>query len=117
MMRENRCIMCGEHKNGLEVIDDNVIRGIRWVKEKLGRKTGFRLVVCKECYANYRKARKKFEGRLKLYLALGVLMAILLITINPLSGVVFGSMIVVFMYFISLLTYVPRVSIPGKAVK
>ena len=34
-MKESKCIICGEGKNGLEVRNDHIIEAVRWFKRKL----------------------------------------------------------------------------------
>lgn len=118
MKQKNVCVVCGKEKNGLEVKTDNVIRTIRYIKLKLFRKvSNNRLVVCKECYENYKKYRKKYIGRQRLYVALGVLFLIFGMLLNPSFVALFvGIFITVVMYLLSLLSYLPEIDL-GKAQK
>jgi len=69
MAKKSFCVCCGNETNGLDVEIDSVIRGIRFVKEKLHLKVmNNRLVWCKECYPRHIHAAKgaainpKFEN-------------------------------------------------------
>ncbi|MGC8648787.1 MAG: hypothetical protein ACP5UN_01025 [Candidatus Micrarchaeia archaeon] len=113
--RESRCIMCGEAKDGLEVNEDFVIYIMRWFKRNITKnEKNYRLVVCKACYSKYYEERKKYEKRQALYLVLGILFAIILIIIgqNKLIALLYGLIIILFVYLLSLLTYIPSVKIP-----
>ena len=107
---------CGERKDGLEIRNDYVIEAMRWVKRNITKnERGYRIVVCKEDYPRYASARKKFEGRQKIYLALGIIFAItvLLAGRNP-TAVFYAIAVLAFIYLFSLLTYVPALNIPGE---
>jgi nitrogen fixation/metabolism regulation signal transduction histidine kinase len=110
--RETRCMYCGENKDGLEIRDDYVLYTMRWVKRNITRnERGYRIVVCKEDYPKYAKARKRYEGRQKIYIALGLIFAVLVILAGRSALSVFYAIVVlVFVYLFSLLTYVPALS-------
>ncbi len=108
--REPRCIYCGSAKDGLAVREDAVIASIRWFNRRiLGRYRNYRLVVCKDCYLNYRKARKKYVRKQASYLVVGLLFAGLLVAVSPgnLFAYLFGFAIIAFMYLLSLVSYLP----------
>ncbi len=115
-MKETRCIICGSKKNGLEVEEDHVIKTIRWFKKNVTHnEKGARLIVCKECYPRYSKNRRSYERRQLLYVGLGLIMAILLVAAGQsFIAILYGAVIVVFMYVLSLLTYMPKVLIPAS---
>lgn len=116
-MKETRCIVCGKEKDGLEVRDDKVIEAIRWFKRNVTKnEKGYRLVVCKECYPVYLKARKRFERRQALYIAVGVVFAALILfaSVNKALALLYGIAIVVFVYLLSILTYVPALNMPAQ---
>lgn len=118
--RNNRCIMCGEMKSGLPVKDDYVIQTVRWFKKTVTKnEKGYALVVCKECYPSYAKQRQKFEQRQILYVVLGVIFAVVLFvaSTNKLIALVYGFTVLVFIYLLSLLTYIPALEIPRSATK
>ncbi len=118
IMKETRCVICGARKNGLEVRQDFVIETIRWFKRNITRnEKGYRLVVCKECYPKYAKERSKFERRQIFYLIIGVLFTIVIVigAGNKALALLYGFVVLVFVYLLSLLTYIPAVNTPGKA--
>ena len=118
MKREIRCIICGEKKSGLEVREDIVIQGIRWFKRNITRdEKGYGLIVCKDCYPSYIKARRKFEKRQAFYIAIGVIFAalIFLASTNKFIGLFYGIGIIAFVYLLTILTYVPALNMPEGA--
>jgi len=115
--RESRCIICGEEKNGLEVKEDFVIYAMRWFKRNITKnEKNYRLVVCKACYPKYYEARRKYERRQALYIVVGILFAATMILVgqNKLLAVIYGIIIILFVYILSLLTYMPAVKIPKR---
>jgi hypothetical protein len=104
---------CGERKDGLEIQEDYVIHALRWLKRNVTKdEKGYRIVVCKDDYQKYAKARKRFEGRQKLYLALGLIFAIAVILAGKnIIAVFYAVVVLIFIYLFSLLTYVPALSI------
>ncbi|MGC8651640.1 MAG: hypothetical protein ACP5UH_00080 [Candidatus Micrarchaeia archaeon] len=115
-MEENRCIICGLEKDGIEVKEDYIIDTIRWFKRNVTRnEKGYRLVVCKECYPKYKKARDSYTRREVAYLAIGVIFAALLIAFSgghELSAVFYGVLIIIFMYLLAQLSYMPALKLP-----
>ena len=116
-MDEPRCIICGKEKDGVEIKDDNVIKFIRLFNRKVLKKQNhYKLVVCKECYINYKKARNKFVRRQITYIALGVIFAAMIFISsagNPIS-LLAGAGIIIFLYLLSLLSYMPELKINDK---
>ncbi|MGC8572134.1 MAG: hypothetical protein ACP5RI_00305 [Candidatus Micrarchaeia archaeon] len=115
--REPRCIICGKEKEGLEVQEDFVISSIRWFKRNITKnEKNYKLVVCKECYPTYYKARERYEKRRALYLVIGILFALILLIIsqNKILAFIYAVIVVVFVYLLSLFTYMPAVKIPEK---
>ena len=83
-MSKTYCIVCGKEKKGIPVQDDVVLGFIRWFKRTVTKnEKGNLLVVCKEDYLAYKAARKRYEGRQKVYLVLGVLFVLLTVAIYP----------------------------------
>lgn len=116
--REPRCIYCGAAKAGLAVREDFVIASMRWINRTLFRRyRNYRLVVCKDCYMNYRKARKKYVRKQVSYLVLGFLFAALLVAVSPGNAFayVFGFAIIAFMYLLSLVSYLPALESDAPA--
>ncbi|MEM0201624.1 MAG: hypothetical protein QXR73_00395 [Candidatus Micrarchaeaceae archaeon] len=109
MKKETRCIICGKELNGLEVKDDYVIKAMRWFKRNVTHnEKNYRLVVCKDCYVRYKKARDSYNSKTVSYLAIGVIFAaLLIITGRSLGAVVAGIAIIILMYALSLLSYMP----------
>ena len=115
---EPRCIICGGAVDGLEVQEDYVIRAIRWFKRNVTRNAkNYRLVVCKECYVKYKKARDSYVRKQIAYVVIGVLFAGLLIAAGrSLMAVLAGLAIIALMYLLSLLSYMPALAgKPGQA--
>ncbi len=112
-MQKSYCIICGNERDGIEIKGDNAIKTIRWFKRNVTRnEKDNRLVVCRECYPKYEKARKKYESRRITYAALGVLFAALSLIISPRPAtLVIAVLVVAFLYALSYLTYMPALSI------
>jgi hypothetical protein len=117
-MKENRCIICGEKKDGLEVKEDYVIGVLRWIKRNVTKgfwpEKGAHLVVCKGCFPKYHKYRAAYSRRAVLYTALGVMFLIVLVVISPirLLGLAYGLALLAITYLLSLLTYMPALKMP-----
>lgn len=118
---ETRCIICGNERNGIEIRSDSVITAIRWLKKNITKnEKGYKLVVCKECYPKYAKERKKFKNRQAFYVGLGIVFDIVLLYGARNSGyigivILYCIAILVFVYLLSLLTYIPELNIPVEA--
>lgn len=115
--KENRCVICGQERPGLKVKGDRVIGAVRWVKRNITKnEQGYALVICKDDYTKYAKARSSFVKKQIAYTALGVIFAALLVIGSGDKGlaVIFGVIVIVFMYALSLLTYMPAVEIPKE---
>ncbi len=122
-MRESRCIICGEKKDGLEVKEDFVIEAIRWTKRNVTKgvwpEKGSRLVVCKGCFPKYSKYRSTFIRRSTLYPTLAILFLIVLVAISPnkLVGFAYGLIMAIIIAGMSLLNYMPALKMPKHAAK
>jgi hypothetical protein len=117
MKKEPRCIICGQEKDGIQIKEDNVIRAMRWFNRKImKRERNFKLVVCKDCYMKYSKARKSYQKKQVTYLVIGVLFAALLIAVSEgnIFAVVYGLVIILVMYGLSLISYVPALDVQKK---
>ncbi len=116
MAKEQRCIICGKETRGLEVREDYVIGAIRWFKRNVTHnEKGYGLVVCKDCYVKYRKARDSYTKKQVSYTIIGIVFAILLVAFGRSLGSVFaGAVIILFMYLLSLLSYMPAVNMPPR---
>ncbi len=115
-MKENRCIVCGKDRTGLQVREDYIISTVRWLKRNITRsEKGYTLVVCRDCYKQYEKGRHTYERRRITYVALGVVAAALWIVLSEgkLGGIVAGILLVAFMYLLSLLSYAPALATEG----
>ena len=111
------CIICGKDKQGIPVKSDWVLESIRWFKKNVARnaKDNF-LVVCREDWPQYDKARKKFTSRRTLYIGLGIIFMILgLLTGLSIKTFAFTLVILVFFYLLSLLSYMPALDLDRKA--
>ncbi len=111
--------MCGKERNGIEIRNDRVIDAIRWMKKTvLHKESSNRLVVCKDCYENYKKAKKRFDSRRRIYLILGIIFALLII-IGSVSvwGVILGIVVLGLIYAFSFFSYIPSLAIDVKSEK
>jgi hypothetical protein len=111
----SRCIICGLEKDGLEVKEDYVINAMRYFKKNITKNAkNYRLVVCKECFPKYDKARNSYVKKQISYVAIAVAFAVLLIIVaaGNLGAIVYGLAIIIFMYLLSLLSYTPGVKMP-----
>jgi hypothetical protein len=111
------CIICGKEKKGIPVKSDRVLEAMRWFKRNVTRNEQHNtLVVCKEDWPAYNKARKKFTSRMALYVALGIVFVVfgnvLAFSINTLVATL---LILVFFYLLSLLSYMPALDIKKDA--
>jgi hypothetical protein len=104
--------MCGNKREGLEVLPDYMIGIIRWFKHLTRSEKRYRLVVCRECFENYSKARRRYRRKQIEYLAVGVLFAALLAAFNPIPGIIYGIAIIAFMYLLSQLSWMPALRMP-----
>ncbi|MGC8662322.1 MAG: hypothetical protein ACP5RT_00870 [Candidatus Micrarchaeia archaeon] len=106
----NYCIICGKEKKGFEVKEDYIIKSIRWFKKNITKnEEGNKLVVCKECLPKYIKYRNKFVLREIIYLLLGFLFLIFGLIISfKVSTLLISFVIIVFLYLLSLISYMPE---------
>jgi len=109
------CIVCAKEKPGIPIKEDRVIGTIRLIKKNvLKSEKRNRIVVCKDCYEDYKKYRKRYTRRQALYLALGVVFLIMLMLINPsVYAALTGLGMLALLYLLSLLNYMPELDIPA----
>ncbi len=115
---ESRCVICGEKKPGLQIRADNVVRCMRWFNRKVLKKyRNYRLVVCKDCYIRYKKARRSYVRKQAIYVSIGVIFTILLLIFSGwnFSALLYGAVLTFFMYLLSLISYVPAIDVPETA--
>jgi len=105
------CIICGKSKEGFEVEEDMVIKGIRKIKKFFGIEKKKRPVVCKECYPKYLNLRKKFERKQKVFgILLIIFFTITFFTSPDKISAIIGSFILFIVFlFILFFYYVPKV--------
>jgi hypothetical protein len=117
MANEERCIICGNEAPGLVVREDYVIGAMRWLKRNVTHnEKGYKLVVCKQCYPKYKKSRDSYVRKQVSYLVIGTVFAVLLIGFGrSLGALAAGAIIIVLMYLLSLLSYMPSVVMPTAA--
>lgn len=118
-MPESYCFVCLKKRDGIGIKRDYVLDSLRWAKKKLGRESsGNRIVVCKECYPQYTKLRKKYVSRQYTYIGLGTVFIILGLLIHPSIGAfLVGLGLLVFLFLLSLLSYMPELDLPSKQEK
>ena len=117
---EPRCVICGKAKDGIGIQEDQVLGLLRWFKRNVTRnEKGYKLVVCKSCYPIYTKSRKRFVNRQVLYVGLGVILSLLLVIggANKLLAVLYSVVVIVFMYALSLLSYMPALKVKAQLQK
>jgi len=114
------CIICAQEKNGLGVKDDWMIGAMRWVKRNITKNPkNYNLVVCKECFLDYKKKRDGYERKQMLYAVLCIifLVALAITTrLNP-GAIVIGLVITLFLQALAQLSYMPPVDIPTTNAK
>ncbi len=112
---ESVCIICGKKKRGIPIKEDWVIHAVRWFKANVTKNEKSNLlVVCRECYISYRKAREKFMTRLALYLALGIVFVVIGLLINTsFETFLITVSVLVVLYLLALVSYMPALEIPA----
>ncbi len=107
------CIVCGKEKNGIEIRNDKIIEGIRWIKTKItGSHSDNRLVVCRDCYGKYSVSKKRFDSRKRLYLILGIIFAALILLVNvTIISIAFAIFMVALLYVFAFFNYVPDLDV------
>jgi len=120
-MAKTACMICGKSKDGIEIAEDHVIRAMRWFKTNITKDAkGYRIVVCKDCMADYKKKRAKFTRRRLMYVGLGVIFTLSLLFVSQgriLGVLVYGFAAIVFMYLLSLVSYMPALKQTAKSRK
>jgi hypothetical protein len=118
MASKKACMICGKEKAGIDVQEDWVITAMRWFKENITHNAkGYKIVVCKECMPKYAKMRSKFQRRQMFYVGLGIVFTL---TIAIVSGgrylgiISYGIVITLFLYALSLVSYVPGLKRPAS---
>lgn len=108
--------MCGKRKNGIAIRDDRVLQFLRWFKGNVTHSLrGNDLVVCSEDMEEYKKKRDRFTSRKNLYVAMGVIFAILGLIISISINTIFLSiLVIVALYLISLVNYTPGLATDQK---
>ncbi len=115
-MAGSYCIICGKEKKGIAVSDDHVLKALRWFKKNVTRNVrNNKLVVCKECYPQYTKMRKRYVGRRTAYVALGVLFLMFAVIVSAgasgIAAFIIGVIIIIFLYLLSLVNYMPALQL------
>lgn len=112
-------MICGKEKAGTEVQEDWIIATMRWFKENITHNVkGYKIVVCKECMPKYTKMRTKFQRKQMFYVGLGIVFTL---TIAIVSGgrylgiISYGIVITLFLYALSLISYVPGLKSSSSA--
>ncbi|MCL4381256.1 hypothetical protein M1141_03225, partial [Candidatus Marsarchaeota archaeon] len=114
---EPRCIICGEQKHGLPVQTDWVIESIRWFKKNITKnEKNYQLVVCKECYPKYKKMYSSYRNKQAFYIVLGAIFTALLFFASRYNifSLISGLILLLFLYLLSLLSYMPALKMKLK---
>jgi hypothetical protein len=108
--------MCGKRKNGIAIRDDRVLQSLRWFKGNVTHSLqGNDLVVCSEDMEEYKKKRDRFTSRKNLYVALGVIFAILGLIISiSINTILLSVLVIAALYLISLVNYTPGLATDQK---
>ena len=118
--QNNRCIICGNNKNGISVQNDYIIDLIRWIKKNITKnEKKYKLVVCQDCYMKYKKMYNSFKRKKTFYVILGVIFTFLLFLASRFNvySLISGFILIIFLYLLSLLTYMPRLKIQDNKEK
>ncbi len=114
--RKSVCIICGEEKDGLEVKEDYILKGMRWIKRNITKSPkNYRLVVCKEDFLKYKKKKDSYDRKQIVYVALGIIFLVMLLSyssVRILSAFFYGGIVIIFLYLLAQLSYIPSVSMP-----
>ena len=107
------CIICGKQKKGIAVKEDRVLQFLRWFKGNVTHNLQSNaLVVCGEDMDEYKKKRERFTSRKNLYIALGVIFAILGLIISiSIPTIILSALVIAALYLISLVNYTPALVI------
>jgi hypothetical protein len=112
MRGKKACMVCGRERDGNDIEEDHVIRAMRWFKEHVSRNAkGYRIVVCRECMPEYRRLRSRFVRRRSIYVGLGIVFTLTILVVSGgryLGVVAYGIAITLFLYLLSLVSYVPE---------
>ena len=93
-----------------------MLQFLRWFKGNVTHSLhGNELVVCSDDMEEYKKKRDRFTSRRNLYVALGVIFAVLglIISIN-INTIVLSALIIAALYLISLVNYTPGLVMDQK---
>ncbi len=110
------CIICGKEKPGIPVKEDRILRAMRWIKRNVTKNEKDNLlVVCREDWPKYDKARRKFTTRMALYVALGIVFVVVgcLIAFS-LYTLAITLLVLLLFYLLSLLNYMPALDLGKK---
>lgn len=112
-MANSYCMMCGKERKGIAVKEDSVLAALRWFKRNVTKdEKGNRLVVCRDCYPEYRKRRGSYESRQRLYLSLGIIFVVVSLVLSPRALTVLVSLLVLaVVYLFSLMSYIPKIDL------
>ncbi len=119
-MGKNVCIMCMKERPGLTVRGDAILSALRWIKRNVTRNPkNYTLVVCKECFLDYKKKRDSYERKMVIYAVLGIifLAAITVVSSSKLGAIAVGLVIMLFLFLIAQLSYIPGVNMPETKAK
>ncbi len=104
------CIVCHKEKMGYPVETDYMIEGIARLKKLMKTYKGNKLVVCEDCFDEYKKKRDKFVRNLMLYGGIGAVLGILLILTNlSVQSFLFAIFLELLMLVLAHMSYVPKV--------
>jgi cell division protein FtsW (lipid II flippase) len=86
---------------------------VRWFKKNVTKnEKGYELVVCKDDYKKYKKYRDRYASRQLLYLIIGVFFLVVGLIISPrLSTFVATAAILLVLYLLSLMSYMPELDL------
>lgn len=109
-------MLCGRERDGIEIREDNVIKAIRWLNRSILHKVrDNKIVICRDCYERYRKQRKRYVSRQRLYIILGLLLDSSILIHPTISTFGLGVLLLLFLYLLSLLSYTPDLKVDAAA--
>jgi hypothetical protein len=106
------CMICGKEKSGTEIKEDYVIEAMRWFKRNVTKNAkNYKIIVCNDCALQYKKLRARHVRSRSIYVGLGIVFTVVLFFVSrwSLSALAYGIGVTLFLYLLSLVSYMPAV--------
>jgi len=107
--KTNVCIICGskaDPKKSAPIQEDFIIKAIKIFKKKTGTLRNNKLYVCKKCWEQYKKERKKFIDNVFLWTVLCSILFIVLLAAPLLIGASYNLISVIYMIIIIVVLWI-----------